>query len=729
MFGPVVCASSKNRMFQFSNPLFLGFVLAGAIPIVIHLFSKRRYNEVDWAAMHFLMAAIQKKSRRLTLESLILLLLRTAMLILLGLAMASPIYQQDPNRPLPKTQSNTLHVFAIDASYSMGYQFDESTLFDLAKRKADQIIDAAPTGDAFVVVSLASPSRAIVSQPMFDAQSAKAEIEKVELTHQHAEFQTALSEFESLYDRARTEYPQLSAAKIHILSDFSKNSWAKLDDPQIKNRISKLESSCTFNSIQIGPSNRSNVAITSIDQSPSLVTIGQVVEYRIQVNGFSLDQDQSKEVTFFVNDKPIQKRSITVSNSRSSSLTFTHRFENEGDYSVVFRISSDQLPVDNSRFLATAVRANIETLLLYGRQGDEKFLQLALNPSPKERGSIRTESRSLAAMSELRLAKYDSIYICNPSGFSENEYQQLYQYVEKGGSAIICLGGLARSQGLNILLNNEKNPNGLFYGEFLGESEYQKVALDPMEFQHPILSSFRGIRGSGLRTTPVWKYFRFQPATSRTRYSEDVAVSLDSGDPAIFASQVSRGRVVMITIPCFENVDESNNQPWSAFHLWPSFPPLIQDVNNWSLSEKVRLQNFLVGDNLEGPVESSLRQKTLLIRDPEKKTRETATSTEYRGQVWFAGRAESVGIYEIFEQEDGQTIRLLSANLDTAGESDVSQVDPETLPFENKVEKDSASALGEDYQQKTTLPFQYLLSIILLLLVFETSFAWWIGKG
>src|SRR6266481_5816817 len=77
--------------FLFGSPFAAFGALAGAVavPIIIHLLNRRRYRVVVWAAMRFLLAAQRKNSRRLRLEQLILLGVRTLLVLLLVLAMAS----------------------------------------------------------------------------------------------------------------------------------------------------------------------------------------------------------------------------------------------------------------------------------------------------------------------------------------------------------------------------------------------------------------------------------------------------------------------------------------------------------------------------------------------------------------------------------------------------------------------------------------------------------------
>ena len=41
---------------------------AAVVPLLIHLWSRRRYREMSWAAMEYLLAAIRRSRRRLQIE-------------------------------------------------------------------------------------------------------------------------------------------------------------------------------------------------------------------------------------------------------------------------------------------------------------------------------------------------------------------------------------------------------------------------------------------------------------------------------------------------------------------------------------------------------------------------------------------------------------------------------------------------------------------------------------
>ena len=68
-------------------------LLGAGIPILIHLWTRRRHREIRWAAMEYLLAAIRKNTRRINIEQLILLCIRVAIVVALALAVAEPIFQ------------------------------------------------------------------------------------------------------------------------------------------------------------------------------------------------------------------------------------------------------------------------------------------------------------------------------------------------------------------------------------------------------------------------------------------------------------------------------------------------------------------------------------------------------------------------------------------------------------------------------------------------------------
>ena len=104
----------------FANfPLLYGLA-AASVPIIIHLLNRRKFREMRWAAMRFLLAAIRKNSRRIRIEQWLLLAVRT-LLILLVVAGDGQAVPGEPGGVADLAGRRTHRVLVLDGSLSMGY--------------------------------------------------------------------------------------------------------------------------------------------------------------------------------------------------------------------------------------------------------------------------------------------------------------------------------------------------------------------------------------------------------------------------------------------------------------------------------------------------------------------------------------------------------------------------------------------------------------------------------
>ena len=77
-------------MMQFLSSFMLPGLLLASVPLIIHLLNRRRFQLVEWAPMKYLKLTVKNNRRRLRIEQLILLLLRTLLIILSILTVARP---------------------------------------------------------------------------------------------------------------------------------------------------------------------------------------------------------------------------------------------------------------------------------------------------------------------------------------------------------------------------------------------------------------------------------------------------------------------------------------------------------------------------------------------------------------------------------------------------------------------------------------------------------------
>ena len=120
----------------FVNPLLLWGALAAAIPVVIHLFFRRRPRPTPFPAIDFILRARRETERRLRLKKLLLFAARTLLLAAVAVALARPRLETpgEAAAAVPKGPSATAIV--LDASGSMRYRLDGKALFERARADA-----------------------------------------------------------------------------------------------------------------------------------------------------------------------------------------------------------------------------------------------------------------------------------------------------------------------------------------------------------------------------------------------------------------------------------------------------------------------------------------------------------------------------------------------------------------------------------------------------------------
>src|SRR5262245_32495126 len=103
---------------SFQNLILLFGLAAIAIPLLVHLLNRRRYDVVDWGAMQFLEMS-QTTRRRMMLEEILLMLLRMSVIAVFVLALAAPVASGPWLGVLADRPPRDV-VLVIDGSASMG---------------------------------------------------------------------------------------------------------------------------------------------------------------------------------------------------------------------------------------------------------------------------------------------------------------------------------------------------------------------------------------------------------------------------------------------------------------------------------------------------------------------------------------------------------------------------------------------------------------------------------
>jgi hypothetical protein len=716
---------------QFASAGMLAWGAAALLPIVIHLWSRRKYRQQPWAAMAFLLAAVRASARRMQLEQWILLAVRTAVLILFALALADPRSSLLSAFAGARSGGQTHVVLVLDGSYSMDYRSDDKSRFEAAKELARQLVTAGPQGDGYSLVLMSDPPRIVIGKPAFDKIDVGGEIDALELPHGGASFPATLAQVESVL-RQSIERPSregnLSERRVCIISDLQARTWSEVNSAECRARLGRLENMASLELVDLAQPGENNLAIAQlhIDGAASgLAVVGSELTIAAEVQSFARDDRPRQAVEILVDGQRIADERVDVPAGGRTAVTAVHRFLTAGDHVVEARFADDALPLDNRRWLVVPVRETIRVLAVGGRPGETKHFALALAPRKEDARSLEVVEAPESRLLESDLTQFDCVALCNIGRFTLDQAAALGRYVAGGGGLVVFLGDQVQADNYNELLGEGSKPRVLPARlEDLAKTDRNGYALDPLDYNHSIVAPFRGFPQAGLFTTPVWKYLRVAPLEGAK-----VALAFSSGDPAIVESQVGRGRCILVaTAASPDSLDRATDPPtpWTALPTWPSFPPLAHEMLRLALSGRGDGRNLLVGEELVATLPGAGAEEFVQLRGPGELTERVPLRNQAGESQWSFGPVVTSGVYEAGSDS---TVQRFSVNLDPA-EGDLARFDPELLPAQLRREKvDAAADAGPLAGGETASYFRWLLAAVLGLLAVESCLAWLFGRS
>jgi hypothetical protein len=723
-------AANLLVFWPFASGWMLLWGLAAAIPLLIHFLSRRRYDEVPWAAMDFLLAAIRKHARRWRIEQLLLLLVRIAILLLLALALADPVlslFGAAPN--LAGTTGNTYVVLVMDASYSMDYRQADATRFDLAKGLASEMVRSGLQGDGFSLVLLAAPPTVVVGDPVFDREELAGEITELRRTDGGADLPATLAEIERVIDRAARREPHLQRRRICFFTDLGRTTWGEVSGTATQSILARLADKAELQVVDVGQPGGQNVAVTRVAVADGVVTADRPTRIDVEVENVGNQDRTQHTVEVLVDGQRIAEEHLDIPAGGRSSVAVVHAFPIPGEHMVEVRSAEDRLAVDNHRWLSLEVRPALEVLCVEGRSGAARNVVYALEPGASAPARVRPTIQSEIALLEEDLNRYDCIFLCNVGRFGRDEALLLCRFLAQGGGLVMFLGDQVQAANYNSILGAEAGESQLLpaqVGEPVALGEY---FFNPLEYRHPIVEPFRGHERSGLLTTPVWKYVKLTPLPGR---DVQTVLAFENGDPAVLESTLERGHVILVaTDGSNTSVDPSTDPPtpWSALAAWPSFPPLVQQMLKSAVRGRTQLRNATVGDALRGTMRPGLADTTVMVSDPAGREQRVPAEVSGHASQWTFTETMRGGVYTMVIGGAAGEVDRYAVNLDTR-ESQLERLNAEMLPsqFQRGADEAGQPAARVDSPRPSQL-FRYLLAAVLLLLLCETFLGWFLGRS
>jgi hypothetical protein len=654
----------------FAQPWMLLGALAALIPLLIHLFDRRRPRPHPFGAISFVLKSQKRTASRLKLKRLILYALRTLILLALPVALARPELRQSTDAAAA-VRGPAATAIILDASLSMRWS-DGTSLFERGRELArESLKDLLPEEPATVLLCTATPPPP--PSLLFDRGRLRAAVDDAQVTYGAADLTRCLD----LAARALEESP-LPGKRLVLISDLAEHG-LRLEAPAPTvagppgSKTERIRPEVVLRDAAGGREALPNRAIVDLKIEPALQVGPRAFQFTFTVRNFSPEPVKDLEASLRINGQVVAKGFVDLAPQGTAQKSLTHRFDAGGSVSGEVALTPDALPEDDRRAFAVSVPKELKALVINGsphsvRYRDEAFFVDAALTSP---GSpVRQALRDTEAGFREDFSGYDLVLLLNVPAPPPEVAAQLEQFVRSGGGLFISMGDNvdpdAYNQRLATVLPRPLRLTKTSIDPADPAAEEKAARLSEISVDHSVFMPFTGRAREGLMSSRFYRYMLLEPAGGAAQ--SEVLATLDDGAPAIAIARRGAGRVMLFT----STVDRD----WSDFAIRTSFLPLMQRFGAYlcgALEEREELR-ARVGESIVLKPEAG--QKARWVRNAE--GTEVTFSTQPDGTL-MVGPVEEPGVTSALDENGAPLPGLSFAAVLDPNESDLSRHTPDEL--------------------------------------------------
>lgn len=554
----------------FANPLFLLGTLAAFIPLLVHLFDRRRPRQVPFGALSFVLKSQRRTASRLKLKRLLLYLLRTLIFLVVPIALARPQFASA--QPVTATRGLAATAVVLDTSLALRWA-DGSPLFDVARDEAKGALrDLAPEEPATVVACTRSPAPAA---PLgFERARLFAAVDDARPGFEAVDLNRCLE----VAARALDDSP-LPNRRLVLVSALTQSSLRLEVSPPVSQgpKGEKLKPEIVVRDVARGRDALPNRALIDARAEPAPQLGPRAWAFTFTVRNYSSEAQKDVELRLEVNGEVVAKGFLDLAADGTSQKTLSHRFAQGGTVSVTGALEADALPEDDVRALVVTVPKELQVLLVNGAPSPQKyrdeayFTEAALSAPGSP---VRAVTRDADAAWREDFSRYDALFLLNVEAPGPDVARALEAFVDAGGGLFVSVGDRVDPDAWNAALGNllprklrvvktAVEPNA-------PDASTRAARLAQVAPAHPVLQPFTGQAREGLLSVRFWRYALFESGGASTA---EVLGALDDGAPAFLAARKGKGRVFVFA--------SSMDRDWSDLPIRTAFLPLVQRVAAW----------------------------------------------------------------------------------------------------------------------------------------------------
>ncbi len=627
----------------FLNPFVLLGLIAAGIPLLLHLLNLRKLKTIEFSTLRFVKELQKTQIRRLKLQQILLLILRTLIVVFAVLAFSRPVLKS--KIPVFGSHVKSSVVVLVDNSLSMDCSDEGGNRMKQARAAAQQIVSALKDGDELALIcagDVGSDQKISFSR---NTALLAERVQKLTTAPRTAEMSAMLKIASSLLADAQNVNKE-----VYLISDAQRNSFNGEADS-----VRSSVHGATLFVVPVGAGAKiagQNLSVDSVRISSAIFQRDKAVDVEAIIRNCSETDARGVVVGLSYNGLRVAQRSVDIPAGQVRSMMLSAAAPGTGAVRGLVELEGDALESDNKRAFSFIIPP-APNIALIGDAESCTWLQSVLQLEAG-RELFHVETFRPNQFSGLNLAKYDVLLLC--SALSPADNRRLGDYAQHGGS--VFLFAFDDKAELN------RSTQTLGFSD-VGETRVEKgqhLEFSATDKEHPL---FRGVFKNTDNARAVVESPRMDQAYPALAGQEIISMQ---GGAFLAESRPGEGRALYCAVP--------PTTSWSNFPLTGIFPTIIfRSIPYLSAREQVGA-SYLCGRPLRYvlPKRYSAAGR-VIVSDPSgvESTRDALVLST--GAMLNVGMQQQVGT-TIVKSTDGQDLCSFSANVD-ASESQLSFFSPD----------------------------------------------------
>jgi len=569
----------RDGFMTFLHPVLLYGLFLAAIPIIIHLFARRKRRIIEFSTLLFLKLIENKRLKKLKLQQLFLLFARTLAIIFLVLAFSRPALKGTIPFSIGK-ESKTAAVFIIDNTMSMGYELENSIFLTKIKEALSSLLNSYKSSDELYLLVASDNLQSGIQSPIYQVERLKELVNDISLSFNTCNLGTLLKQACEILEKSSNFNKE-----IIFVSDLQSSNFINMNGDHDSLLV---EEEITLFCLTDDILSKSNLAISQVKFLTQIPEKNKELEIEATVDNWSSSPASDLVLSLYLDNVRMAQNTVSIKEGSSTSIRFRFIPGKTGLLEGFLEMESDNLPADNRYYFDIYIPETIRILLTYNNRNiAADYIKLAFSPEDSSSGlPISVDEFGGSTFAGIDLYQYDVIIFASFDRLPDTEVVRLQEFLSQGKGIILFLDSRSNIQNYNSGIAKMLGLPSIVDTMVKSSNQKDFLTFGRVDYQHPI---FKGIFNSPQTEISSPKFY-FTHTLEKSLNSEPV-ISFSNGNSFLEEIHYQGGRILVFT--------SSPHPELTDFSHKGIFAPIITRIAYYLASEPLsEKESFRIGDEV-----------------------------------------------------------------------------------------------------------------------------------